>query len=260
MIARLLRLSWLAVTVCALVVALLPARAEQLVTALSNDVVSITSNFTGSRLVVFGTIERDAQTVARTGSYEVVVQLAGPRTTLITRRKERTAGIWINADSERLVGVPSFLAVLSTSPLDEITSEQTRARLVIGLDMVPFNKPPEPEPPVHTDFEQAFLRLMQADLLYQQAEDGVEFLSSQLFRAPVALPATVPVGTYVATAYLFQDGTLLSSTTEELVIAKIGFEQFMTTFAHQHGLIYGLTAVLIACLTGWVAGVIFRRD
>ena len=237
-----------------------PTRAEQLVTALSNDIVSITSNFTGSRLVVFGTIERDAQTVARSGDYEVVVQLAGPITTLITRRKERTLGIWINADSERLIGVPSFLAVLSTSPLDEITTPTSRARLGVGLDMLPFNGPPTPLPPRHTDFEQAFLRLMQADFLYQQHEDGVEFLSSQLFRAPVALPATVPVGTYTATVYLFRDGALLSTTTEELVIGKIGFEQFMTTFAREHGLAYGLAAVFIACMTGWLAGVIFRRD
>ncbi len=31
----------------------------------------------------------------------------------------------------------------------------------------------------------------------------------------------------------------------------------MTDFAHRHGLVYGLATVFIACLTGWLAGVIF---
>jgi uncharacterized protein (TIGR02186 family) len=248
----------------ALLLLVLPAatavRAEQLVTALSNDSVSITSNFTGSRVVVFGTIERDAQTVSRASSYEVVVIVAGPLTDVVARRKERTVGLWINRDSERMRRVPSFLAVMSTSPLSEIATDTVRARLGLGIDMLPINATAAPEPPVRTDFEEAFLRLMLDGKLYQQVEDGVEFLSSQLFRAPVALPANVPVGNYTATVFLFRDGALLSTTTEDLTIGKVGFEQWMTDFAHRHGLWYGLATVLVAVLTGWLAGVVFRRD
>jgi uncharacterized protein (TIGR02186 family) len=236
------------------------AVAEQLVTAISSDEVSITSNFTGSKVVVFGTIERDAQTVARTASYEVVVSLSGPLKTVVTRRKDLTGFLWINRDSERIRRVPSFLAVASTSPLASIASDPVRARLGIGLDMLPINAQTSPTPPVRTDFEDAFLRLMQANRLYQQDENGVEFLSAQLFRAPIALPANVPVGTYIANVLLFRDGTLLSTTSSELEIGKIGFEQLMSEFARRNGLLYGLTTVIIACITGWVAGVVFRRD
>jgi uncharacterized protein (TIGR02186 family) len=246
--------------VFALLLLALPARAEQLVTALSNDSVSITSNFTGSRVVVFGTIERDAQTVSRSAEYQVVVSLQGPPTDVVARRKDRTVGLWINRDSERMRRVPSFLAVLSTAPLSEIADVRARARLGLGIEMLPINTQAAPEPPVRTDFEEAFLRLMLDGKLYQQVEDGVEFLSSQLFRAPVALPANVPVGTYVATVFLFRDGALLSTTSQELTIGKVGFEQWMTDFAHRHGLWYGLATVLVACLTGWLAGVVFRRD
>ncbi len=126
--------------------------------------------------------------------------------------------------------------------------------------MLPINALAKPTPPVRTDFEEAFLRLMQSGKLYQQDENGVQFLSAGLFRAPVALPANVPVGRYLASVYLFRDGALLSTTSEELTIAKVGFEQVMTDFAHRHGLAYGLATVFIACLTGWLAGVIFRRD
>lgn len=254
MMRRLLLAAALFLGLCA------PASPEQLVTALSSETVSITSNFTGSRLVVFGTIERDAQTVSRSARYEVVVIVSGPPTQVVTRRKDRTFGIWINRDSERMRSVPSFLAVLSTAPLAQIAPDSTRARLAVGIDMLPINDQASPTPPTRTHFEEAFLRLMQAGKLYQQDENGVEFLSAALFRAPVALPANVPVGRYMASVYLFRDGALLSTTSEELNIGKVGFEQVMTDFAHRHGLYYGLATVLIACLTGWLAGVIFRRD
>lgn len=243
-----------------LLLAAAPARAEQLVTALSHDRVSISSNFTGTEIVVFGTIERDAQTVARVSSYEVVVTVSGPLTNLVARRKERTAGVWINTDSETMYGVPSFLALHSTKPLPEIASETLRARLGLGFDMMPINAEPKPEPPTRTAFEAAFMRLMQEEGRYRYAPDGVEFLSEQLFRASIRLPATVGVGRYTAKVQLFRDGALLSTTEEVLEIDKIGFEQLMTVWARQHGFYYGLATVVIACLTGWLAGVIFRRD
>lgn len=240
--------------------ALAPAGAEALVTALSHDRISITSNFTGTQVVVFGSVERDTQTVPRAGPYELVVTVTGPLSTLVTRRKDRTFGVWINSDSERMERVPSFLAVQSTAPLDRIASTSLRAELGLGLEMLPINAAPTKTPPVHTDFESAFLRLMQQSRLYSQTENAVEFLSPQLFRTSVVLPANVPVGPYTVTVYLFRDGALLASTEDYLVIGKVGFEQLMTRYARQHGFIYGLGAVAVACLTGWLAGIIFRRD
>lgn len=237
-----------------------PVGAEQLVTALSHDRVAITSNFTGTQVVVFGTIERDTQTVARAASYELVLVVSGPSANLTTRRKDRTFGVWINADSERMSRVPSFLSIQSTGPLDRIANPVLRAQLGLGLDMLPINAQTSKTPPVRTDFEEAFIRLMQQSKLYSQTDNSVEFLSGQLFRATVTLPANVPVGTYTTTVYLFRDGVMLSSTSDILVIGKIGFEQVMTLYAHQHGLIYGLGTVAVACLTGWLAGIIFRRD
>lgn len=236
------------------------AHAERLVTALSHERVEIKSNFTGTQVVVFGTIERDAQTIARAGSYDVVVTVAGPPTNLVTRRKQRTLGVWINRANEQIRRVPSFLAIHSTRPLDEILGAPARSRLGLGLDMMPINAKAGPEPPQRTEFESAFLRLMQEDGHYIEVPNGVEFLGAELFRATITLPADVPVGDYVTTVQLFRDGALLATNTDPLHIGKIGFEQYVSEFAREQGLAYGLITVAIACLTGWLAGVIFRRD
>lgn len=237
-----------------------PAGAERLVTALSSDTVAISSNFSGTEVVVFGIIERDAQTVARAEPYEVVVVLKGPLRSLVARRKERVAGLWVNADSQVMKWVPTFMAVMSTAELPAIASDVLRARLGLGADMLPISREPSPEPPLRSDFETAFLRLMHERGHYLEDPAGVGFLSEQLFQAKIAIPETVPVGPYTATIMLFRGGALLATNTEELTVGKVDFEQWISDIAHRHGLLYGLATVLIACLTGWLAGVIFRKD
>src|ERR1700710_2928513 len=88
------------------------AAAERLISALSTSRVLITSNFTGADVVLFGSVERDAQTVARRGGYDIVVTVTGPRETIVTFRKQRVAGIWVNADQRTFIKVPSYLEVL----------------------------------------------------------------------------------------------------------------------------------------------------
>lgn len=240
--------------------AAVPAAAETLVTALSNERVSITSNFTGSQVVIFGTVERDAQTVARASSYEVVVSLAGPLRNVVVRRKERVAGLWINRASDDLMRVPSFLSIATTKAMADVAGNPVRARQGLGFDMLPTGGRPDALPPIRNDFDAAFLRLMQKKGLYRLTEGSVEFLSTQLFRAPIDLPANVPVGWYKATVYLFSGGVLLSKTEADFSISKSGFEQLISEIAHRQPFLYGLATVLVGCLTGWLAGVVFRRD
>ena len=110
MSARLIALAF-----AAMVAAMQPAAAERLVTALSTSRVLIASNFTGTDIVLFGSVERDAQTVARRGGYDIVVTVTGPRETIVTFRKQRVAGIWVNADSRTFVKVPNYLTVLTSA-------------------------------------------------------------------------------------------------------------------------------------------------
>src|SRR5437868_14956061 len=87
------------IALIALVALAAPAQAERLITTLSTSRVLISSNFTGTDVVLFGSVERDAQTVARRGGYDIVVTVTGPRVHVVTLRKERLFGIWVYADS-----------------------------------------------------------------------------------------------------------------------------------------------------------------
>src|SRR5262249_35051495 len=77
--------------------------AERLVSSLSSHVIRITPSFVGTQLVLFGIVERDAESPPRHGSYDVVATVKGPPETLVVRRKERVVGIWVNTDSRTFV-------------------------------------------------------------------------------------------------------------------------------------------------------------
>lgn len=238
------------------------ARAEDLILALSQETVEISSNFSGTRLVLFGSIERDAQTVPRPRGYDVVVVLRGPLEDVVTRRKERILGVWINRDSRRYVRVPSFYAVLSSVPLEEIASESVLARLQIGLDNIVLETPEHPggDQPGEDDFADAFRRLKQDVSLYYENAEAVEELSRSLFKAQVPLPANVPVGEFTAEVHLFASGTLLTTETATIRVDKTGFEQLLFDLAHQRPLVYGGMTILLAFFIGWLATIIFRRE
>src|SRR4051794_35309712 len=93
----------------ALAIFAVPAAAERLVASISTHRVMVTSNFTGDELVLFGGIERDAATLARRGGYDIVTTIMGPRQNLVTFRKDRVAGIWLNVDSRVFENAPSYL-------------------------------------------------------------------------------------------------------------------------------------------------------
>ena len=204
---------WL--TLCLLSVA--PAGAsEDLVSGLSQDTVEITSNYTGTDIVVFGAIEHFQEA----GTHDVVVVVRGPDANMVVRKKDRVAGIWLNRDQATLQDMPTYYYLASTRPLSDIATPDTLKRYNIGL----ANLTPEhilshhdPEP-----FRQALIRHKQQDGLYGETQSGVEFLSPALFRVHVPVPTSVTRGQYNAEVYLFRDGNVISAQSTPLFVDQTG--------------------------------------
>lgn len=237
--------------------AIAPARAERLVVALSNHRVLINSSFTGVDLVLFGSVEHEG--VMRRRGYDLVATVTGPRTDMVTRRKERVLGVWVNVESRTFFQAPAYLAVLSNRPLAAIVGSDMLSRLALGLAQTPLPND-GPDPQGSDPYRTAFLDINRAHGLYRELPDAVVFLTADLFRAAIALPANVPVGTYDVDVKLFADGLLLAQQRTALETAKVGFEQFVASAAREHGVLYGVATVMLAILTGWFGAVVFRRD
>ena len=243
--------------------ALSPARAERLIVSVSNHRVTVTPNYSGEELVLFGSVERDANTPPSRTSYDLVVTVIGPRADMVTRRKERRFGIWINTDYREFLKVPTYLALFSNRPFDAIASPEVQRRQQLGLNNVLLTQR------VGTDyadvvpndaFRSAFVRLRMEHGLYREETSAVTFLTPTLFRTGIPLPAAVPIGTYEVDIKLFSDGALVARTETAFDIVKVGFEQFVATTARQDGVIYGLVTAFMALMTGWMASIVFRKD
>src|SRR5262249_11999907 len=102
----------------ALCFAATPALSIELEADLSTHQVDIRTNFQGAEIMVFGAVtDRPAGADEPT---DLIVVIRGAPETVEVRRKSRVGVIWANADNFTARNVPSFYAIASTKPLDEI--------------------------------------------------------------------------------------------------------------------------------------------
>jgi uncharacterized protein (TIGR02186 family) len=230
-----------------------PARAQALVADLSDHFIAITTGFIGTDVLLFGAIEGDG---------DVVVVLRGPAGRELVRRKSRIAGIFVNDREVPFLGVPTFYSVSSNRPLDEILSPSVRMRHEIGFDTLRFvpEKPADAaNPALIEEFRSALIRNKQRAELYVEDPGKVVFLGARLFRTRVYFPSTLPTGSYTADVYLVRGGQVISAQSTPLIVSKVGFGATVFDFAYGWPMAYGVLAVLVALLAGWLAALAFRR-
>lgn len=247
-----MRLLLFAVLAC---FASIEARAAELVSGLSTDIVQITSSFAGTELTIFGAVD-----TPRTGGADLVVVVRGPALDMTVRRKERILGIWVNREQVAFSGFPGYYFLASTRPLDAIATPATLQRFRLGAANL-NGAAKTPIPAIEAaELRAAIVRDRTRAYLYSEAPSGIEFLSPTLFRARVPLPASVPPGEYRAEVYLFQAGTAAGAQSTPLSIDKSGFERTVYNLAYRDSLLYGLATVLMSFVLGWAGYFLFRQN
>lgn len=245
------RLLFAVLVLAGLAVRVEPARATPLIADLSEHLVAITTGFAGTKVLLFGAIDEAG---------DVVVIVRGPNERVVMHRKSRLAGIWVNTASMTFKEAPSFYAVASSRPLDEIAGTAVRARNEMGVDHLRIELPrAKASENIAREWRAALIRNKQRENLYSLDLGRVTFLGKQLFRADVFFPANVPTGTYQVQTYLLRDGVVASAQTTPLIVSKIGVEAEIFDFAHNNSAAYGIIAILVALMAGWLAHVAFRR-
>jgi len=233
------------------------ARAEDLVSTVSNANVAITSSFDGESLSLFGNVEPDDAQPAVKGPYDVIIVITGPSADRVARLKTNVLGLWMNTEQAEYDPFPTYYHVLSSNPLDKIADRQLlEDKHILPDAQARIAAKPSP---YSEAFAGQLISLMTARGLFGIDELGVKFLSPTAYAAKLDLPADISNGLFITQTYLFKDGRLLAQRGDSFAVNKTGFERFLFTAAHDQPALYGLACVALALLTGWLGGVVFRR-
>jgi uncharacterized protein (TIGR02186 family) len=236
-----------------------PLPQETMQIGLSTDTVGIGADFAGQGLTIFGALGNLDPQVQRQGRYDIIVVLEGPEKPMVVHRKGRVMGMWMNTSSHEFEQVPESYIATATRAIQDVTDAKTFAKMSLGLQGLAFDANPAATPGAQA-FADALKEINEKNGRYSEGGGIVEFISPNLFRATLALPANIPVGKHKARAFLFRNGAFLRESSSDLQIQKAGVEQQIFTFAHRQSAFYGLLAIATAIAIGWLGKLIFSRD
>ncbi len=226
-------------------------QASAITVDLSDPIVKITAGFSGTDLLIFGVAPGDG---------DVVVVVRGPIREEVVRKKEQVMGVWVNRRQMVLENVPSLYMMASNRDLDEFLPGGIAYTHQIGVENIRM-KPTKEYAHVKDweTFRHALIRNKENQGLYKWKSGNLVFQGNRLFRTKIHFPANLTVGTFGIDTYLIEKGEMVAFETTLLNVRKFGIEAEVYNFAHRHSFAYGVLAILVAGLAGWMANAAFRK-
>ena len=237
-------------------VALTAQRDPILVPEVSQHEIQVRQGFTGTELLLFGAI-LDPDGRRASNPYDIVVVLKGPTQPILLREKEKKLGVWVNAQSTAFRSAPSFFAVASSRPIADIVDERTAAIFELGLDFLQLSPAGAIDPAEQARFTSGLVDLRRRQGLFRETPKGVKINNGVLYQARMEVPSNVLTGRYTAETFAINRGRVIASAVAEVEVRKLGFEGFIAQQAEESSLLYGLFAVGLSLLMGWLAGRVF---
>lgn len=234
-----------------------PAHAEEVVAELSQTRVSITADFTGSDILLFGAVKRE-DPIPNDSSLEVLVTVEGPKVPVTVRRKSKRFGIWINTDAAEIDAAPSFYAIATTSPINDVLSQTEDLRHHVTIPRAIRAVDTGAVVSELDTFLEALVRVKERADAYQLLEGSVRLTSDTLFSTQFALPSNLTEGIYRTRVFLTRDGRVIDAYETAIDVRKVGLERWIYNLAHQQPLVYGILSLVIAIAAGWSASAVFR--
>lgn len=229
---------------------------ETIVSELSQSQVSITADFVGSEILVFGAIKRDSP--APDTRLDVIIMVEGPPTPVTIRRKAREMGVWVNDETVELKSAPSFFAVATTGALSRILTETEQLRYPVSVDQFINTIGITSQVPDYEDFLQGMIRIRTKDGLYRQLQNKVILVDDTLFRADINLPSNLIEGHYRVQIFLARGGKVIAHQEKTIRVRKEGIERWIYALAWDRPLLYGTLSLVMALVAGWSASTAFR--
>jgi uncharacterized protein (TIGR02186 family) len=222
-----------------------------LIVDLSRPRVSITSAFQGESILLFGMFDPPG---------EIVVVVVGPPARETVLRKQRVLGLWLNTGRQAFDDVPAYYSIAASQPLQRLLARSAGGEILSLEDRLQsVQSVGQREHEDLTRFRLGLVEVKRREGLYPAAIGQVTIQANRLFRVDLPFPSRLPEGTYEVRTYLLRDGKIAAAVSRPLPVGKVGFSAQLAGWAENDGPLYGLGAIIMALLVGWVGGAVMRR-
>jgi len=227
------------------------AVAPDLVVDLSVPRVSITSAFQGESILLFGMFDPPG---------EIVVVVVGPPFRETVLRKQRVLGLWLNIGRQSFDDVPAYYAIAASQPLQRLLARGAGGEILSLEDRLSSVRAIGERPADElAQFRNGLVQVKRQEGLYPAAIGQVTIQAGRLFRVELPFPSTLPEGVYEIRTYLLRDGKIAAAVSRPLPVGKVGFSAELAGWASREGSLYGLGAIAMALVVGWIGGALVRR-
>ena len=220
---------------------------------LTPSTINIGIFFAGQRVRVSGTIP--------VGS-KAVLEVIGNRIEEQLLRKAQRWDIWMNVGEIDIENAPSLYFALSTD--QDAFGEQgdknlfgyttLRKRITFVGDVQGLAR---------SDVFQEFIDLKESENLYSLLPSALKVTPSSEKQLNVegffTIPPRVAPGDYQLRLSVYKEDRIVRSESTRLTVKMVGLPAFLADLAHNHGSVYGIFAIVLAVIFGFMVGFIFRR-
>ena len=218
--------------------------------------VQINPGISGTRVVLFG--------ATPTGKRDIMIEIVGPPKNQTMQEKRRFFGIWLGRGKSYYNNVPSYYNILSSGPFKDIADQENLNKLGLGIKNLPLGR---------AKIKHSTIKQIEFDdRLRSEMHDKGQFLEKEgdiilrsgpgkvgLFRTEFLLPPNSLQGKYFVRYFLFQNGEAISYAESSIELKQAGFARLIWLFANKFALLYGIIAIILSGLLGWIVSILFTR-
>ena len=218
--------------------------------------IEIEPGISGTKVVLFG--------VTPTGKRDIIIEVVGPPENQTMQEKRRFFGFWLGRGKSYYKNVPSYYNLLSSKPLQEITNEEGLNKLGLGIKHLPLGKANINYSNIkQNEFDRRLRDEMYKNGQFLEKEGNIILRSGPgkvgLFKTEFSLPPNSLQGKYSVRYFLFQNNEAISYAESTIDLKQAGFARLIWLFANKFALLYGIIAIILSGLLGWVVSLIFSR-
>jgi uncharacterized protein (TIGR02186 family) len=193
---------------------------------------------------------------------EITISCVGKTESVTLNRKGKALGtIWMNVGEVEFDNAPDLYLLHATGELSDMAESSVLESLGVGYAALEHQATVKGAEGEEGRFFREFVSLKESDGLYSFSEGAVEEEpradGSVRVSTDLHLSPKTPPGEYQILIHGFKEGrgTLLG--TAPLRVEQVGMAASIRTLAMEHGLSYGILAVVVAISVGLLTGVLF---